>query len=126
VVERKNQTIMNMDRSMLREKKLSYNYWAVAMSCFVYILNRSPTTSVKDKLPQEAWSGTKLIMSHSRIFGCIAFAHVPEELRKTLDNISEKCIFIGYSEQSKSYRLYNLSTKKFLVRREVKFLENKS
>jgi hypothetical protein len=38
-------------------------------------------------------------------------------MRKKLDNMSEKCIFIGYSEQSKAYRLYNPVTKKFLVSR---------
>jgi hypothetical protein len=117
---------MNMARSMLREKNLSNDYWDEVVACSVYILNRSPTTSVKDKVPQEAWSGTKLNVSHFKIFGCIAFAHIPEELRKKLDNRSEKCIFIGYSEQSKAYRLYNPVTKKFLVSRDVKFLENKS
>jgi len=69
----------------------------------VYILNRSPTTGVKDKVPQEAWSGTKLNVSHFIIFGCIVFSDVPEKLRKKLDNRSEKCIFIGYNEQYKSY-----------------------
>jgi hypothetical protein len=56
---------------------------------------------------------------------CIAFSHIPKEMRKKLENMSEKCIFIGYNEQSKSYKLYNLVTNKFL-RRDVKFLENKS
>jgi transposase InsO family protein len=79
VAERKNQTIMNMARSMLRAKNLSNDYWDEAVVCSMYILNRSPTTSVKDKVPQEAWSGTKLNVSHFRIFGCIAFAHIPEE-----------------------------------------------
>jgi transposase InsO family protein len=64
VVERKNQTIMNMARSMLREKNLSNDYWVEAVVYSMYILNRSPTTSVKDKVPQEAWSGTKLNVSH--------------------------------------------------------------
>jgi hypothetical protein len=37
-------------------------------------------------------------MSHFRIFGCVAFTHIPEELRKKLDNRSEKSIFVGYNE----------------------------
>jgi hypothetical protein len=89
-------------------------------------LNKYPTTSVKDKVPQEEWGGTKLNVSHFRIFGCISFANIHEELRKKLDKKSEKCIFMGYSEQSKSHRLYNLVTKKFLVSGDVKVLENKS
>lgn len=126
VAERKNQTIMNMARCMLKEKNLCNDYWAEVVATAVYILNRSPTISVQGKVPQEAWFGTKLNVAHFRIFGCIAFAHVPEELRQKLDNRSEKCIFVGYSEQSKAYRLYNPVTKKFVMSRDVKFLENKS
>jgi hypothetical protein len=76
------------------------------------------------KVPQEAWSGTKLNVAHLRTFGCIAYAHIPSELRKKLDDKSEKCIFIGYSETCKAYRLYNPITKKLILSRDVKFLEN--
>jgi len=117
---------MIMAKIMLRSKNLSNDYWAEVVAYSIYILNISPMKSVKDKVPQEAWSGTKLNVSHFIIFGCIDFSHIPEELSKNLDNRSEKCIFIGYSEQSKAWKFYNPITKKFLVSRDVKFLENKS
>jgi transposase InsO family protein len=50
VVERNNRTIMNMDRSLLKEKHLSNEFWGEAIACFVYILNRSPTKSVKNSV----------------------------------------------------------------------------
>jgi hypothetical protein len=112
VVERKNQTIMNMVRSPLREKCMSNLFWVEAIACSVYLLNRYPTTSLKMKVPQEAWSGTKLNVSHLRTFGCIAFTHIPSELRKKLDDKSDKCIFVGYNETLKAYRLYNTISKK--------------
>jgi hypothetical protein len=68
----------------------------------------------------------KSSVSHFKVFGCVAYAHVPEEMRRKLDDRSEKCIFVGYSEQSKAYRLYNLVTKKLIVSRDVKFQEDKS
>jgi hypothetical protein len=126
VVENKNHTIMKMAESMLRENNLSNDYWDEAVSYLVYILNISPTTSVRDKVPQEAWSGTMINVSHFKNFGCIVFAHIPEEMRKNLENRSEKCIFIRYNEQSKAYILYNPVTKKFLVSRMSNSLENKS
>ena len=113
-----------MARSLLREKCLSNTFWAEAVACSVYLLNRSPTTSVKMKVPQEAWSGTKLNVSHLSTFGCIAYTHIPSELRKKLDDRSKKCIFTGYSETSKAYRLYNPITKKLILSRDVQFLEN--
>ena len=105
---------MNMARCMLREKKLTNKYWAEAVLTAVYVLNRSPTSSLQDKIPQEAWDGKKVNVSHFRIFGSVAFSHVPEKIRKKLDDRSEKCIFVGYSEQSKAYRLYNPITKSSL------------
>jgi hypothetical protein len=103
VAERKNQTIMNMARTLIKEKSLSNIFWVEAVACSVYLLNRSPTTRLKMKVPQEAWSGTKLNVVHLRTFGCIAYAHIPSELRKKLDERSEKCIFTGYSKTSKVY-----------------------
>jgi hypothetical protein len=124
VAERKNQTIMNMARSLLKEKCLSNAFWVEAVACSPCLLNRSPTTSLNMKVPQEECSGTKLNVSHPRTFGCIAYAHIPSELRKKLDDKSEKCIFTGYSETSKAYRLYNPISKKLILSRDVKFLEN--
>ena len=73
VAERKNRTIMNMARSMLKEKHLPNEYWGEALACLVYILNRSPTKSVKSKVPQEAWSGRSCSVAHLRIFGCVVY-----------------------------------------------------
>jgi hypothetical protein len=124
VAERKNQTIMNMARTLLKEKNLSNIFWAEAVACSVYLLNRSPTTSLKMKVPQEAWSGTNLNVAYLRTFRCITYAHIPSELRKKLDDKSEKCIFTGYSETSKAYRLYNPISKKLILSIDVKFMEN--
>ena len=73
---------MNMARSMLSHMKLSNEYWDKAVGCSVYLLNRSTTVTVQDKIPEEAWSGTKTSVSHLRIFGSVTFAHIPDELRR--------------------------------------------
>jgi hypothetical protein len=124
VAKKKNETIMNMATTLLKEKSFSNTFWAEVVACSVYLLNRSPTSSLQIKVPQEAWSGTKLNVVHLMTFGCIAYARIPSELRRKLDGKSEKCIFTGYSETSKSYRLYNPISKKLILSRDVKFLEN--
>lgn len=98
-------------------------FWAKAFSCAVYLINRSPTKSSKSCTPNEAWYGKKPKVSHLKTFGCLAYAHVPDSLRTKLDDKSEKCIFIGYSERTKAYKLYNPKTKKFVIRRDVRFDE---
>ena len=65
-----------------------------------------------------------LVMSHFKNFGCVAFAHVPAEMRRKLDDISERCIFVGYSEESRAYKLYNPITQKYVISRDVQFKED--
>lgn len=73
--------------------------------------------------PEEAWSGRKPVVDHFQIFGCIVYAHILDEKRKKLDNKGEKCIFLGVSDKSKSYKLYNPSTMKIFISRDVVFDE---
>jgi len=68
VVERKNRTIMDMARSMLKSKSLPNDYWAEAVNCAVYIMNRCPTKVVMNKVLEEAWSGRKQGVTHMNFF----------------------------------------------------------
>jgi hypothetical protein len=122
VCERKNRTIVEMARCMLKEKNLPRKFWAEAVSCAVYILNRSPTKSLMNITPHEAWYGSKPDVSHLKVFGSIAYALVPGEIRRKLDDKAEKCIFIGYGERSKAYKLFNPKTEKIVIR-DVRFDE---
>ena len=85
----------------------------------------SPTVTIQDKIPEEAWSGTKTSVAHLRIFGSVSFTHIRDELKRKLDKKSECCIFTGYTEQHRTYKSYNPATKKVVVRRDVKFIEDK-
>ncbi len=71
------------------------------MNMTVYIKNRCPTKALDSKTPQEAWSGKKPDVSHLRVFGCKAFAHVPDEKRTELESKSMPCVFLGYNESTK-------------------------
>ncbi|KAL4352077.1 hypothetical protein GQ457_06G007290 [Hibiscus cannabinus] len=82
VAERKNRTILNMARSMLKAKNMPKEFWAEAVSCVVYLSNRSPTKNVDNVTPQEAWSGRKPSVRHIRVFGSIAYAHVPDQAQE--------------------------------------------
>ena len=58
------------------------------------------------------------------MFGCEAWAHIPDEKQKALQPKSEKCIFVGYSEDVKGYRLLQPHSHDIIIRRDVKFYEN--
>ena len=95
VTERKNRTIMNMVRSMISEKQLPKNFWPEAVNWTVHVLNRSPTVAVKNKTPEEAWSGVKPSVEHFRVFGCVSHVHVPDSKRTKLDDKSLSCVLLG-------------------------------
>ena len=78
-----------MARSMIKSKNFSNYYWIEFVVCLVYILNRAPTNVVKDKIPDEVYVGGKPSVSHFIIFGCVAYIHIPEENRKSLDDKRE-------------------------------------
>ncbi|GAU37152.1 hypothetical protein TSUD_293100 [Trifolium subterraneum] len=125
VSERKNRTLLNMVRSMISARGVPKRFWPEAVNWAAYVLNRSPTSALKDITPEEAWSGFKLTVHHFRVFGCLAHVHVPDANRKKLDVKSTTCAILGVSEESKAYKLYNPIEKRIIVSRDVVFEELK-
>ncbi|KAL8166419.1 hypothetical protein V2J09_007918 [Rumex salicifolius] len=115
-----------MTRSLLIDRKVPRSFWPEAVNWAFYVLNRCPTSAVKDVTPEEAWSGIKPSVSHFKVFGCVAHAHVPDARRVKLDSKSTLCVNFGVSTESKGYRLYNPVSKKVIVSRDVIFEEDKS
>ena len=107
-----NRTIMEKARSMLSGTRLGQEFWAEAVETTCYLVNKSPSSRLEDKTPHEVWTGKKLSLSHLRVFGCDAYVHVPKDKRTKLDNKSERCIFIGYKDGLKGYKLWNLEIRK--------------
>jgi hypothetical protein len=125
VAERMNITLMEKARSMLSGVRLGQELWAEAVSTACYLVNRSPSSALDDTTPHEVWSGKKPSLQHLRVFGCDAYVHVPKETRSKLDNKAEKCIFVGYKDGVKGYKLWNPETKKTIYSRDVVFREVK-
>ena len=125
VAERMNRTLMEKARSMLSGTGLGQEFWAEAVETACYLVNRSPSSALEDKTPHKVWTGKKPSLSHLRVFGCDAYVHVPKEKRTKLDNKSERCIFIGYKDGLKGYKLWNPETRKVVYSRDVVFREVK-
>ncbi|CAL9026855.1 unnamed protein product [Prunus brigantina] len=126
VAERKNRTIVEMAKCMMFEKGMPLEFWAEAVNTAVYVLNRSPTKALDKKTPFEAYSGRKPGLKHLRVFGSLCYAHVPNPQRQKLDLASKRCVFLGYGSCEKGYRLYNITTEKVIISRDVVFNEEAS
>ena len=63
-------------------------------------------------------------VSHLKKFGCVSYAHVPDEMRKKLDNKGQNYIFVVYSEDTKACKLYDPVARKVFISRDVQFVED--
>lgn len=125
IAERKNRTIVEMARCMLKTKDLADEFWAEAVATAIYVLNLSPTKAVWNMTPYEAWYESKPSVNHLRIFGCICYALIPSGRHK-LDQKTKKYILVGYCTKSKAYRLFDPENKKIVISRDVQFDEHSS
>jgi hypothetical protein len=124
VAKRKNCTLKEMANCMIQSKGLSLKYWEEAIKCENYIVNHTPTKALKNITLEESWTKIKPDVSHFHVFGNITWAHIPYEKRKALHPKSEKCIFVGYSEDIKGYILLQPHCNEIIIIRYVKFDEN--
>jgi hypothetical protein len=116
--ERRNRTIMNMVRCMLKGKNLPKELWGEAVSTATYTLNMCPTKRLNGVTPEEIWSGNKPNVSHMRVFGSLAYKHVLDQLRKKLDDKSTMMILVGYHPTG-GYKLYDPVNKCIVISRDV-------
>lgn len=123
VAERKNRTVVEMARSLMKEKNLEDCFWGEAVATAVYLLRLSPTKAISHRTPYEVWFNRKPSVEHLRVFGCPAYALVPKQRRKKLDSKSKRCVFVGYCQNSKAYKLLDLETHDTIISRDVIFNE---
>lgn len=122
VSERANRTIMSRVRCMLADAGLAKKLWGEAVNTAVYLINRSPCSSIDFKVPEDVWVGHEVSIHHLRVFGSKCVTQVPTNKRQKLDNVGVERVLVGYSETQKGYRvLFNNNSVR--VERNVKVFE---
>ncbi|GJT87543.1 retrovirus-related pol polyprotein from transposon TNT 1-94 [Tanacetum coccineum] len=125
VVERRNRTLVEAARTMLSASKLPLSFWAEAVATACYTQNRSIIISTHGKTAYHIINDRKPSIKHLHIFGCICYITIDGE---NLDKMKEKgdpCVMVGYSTQSKGYRVYNKRTRLIVESIHIKFDEIK-
>jgi hypothetical protein len=123
VSERQNRTIIESARSMITATNQSRELWAEASNCAVYLRNRVIGKALPEMTPYEAWFGRKPNLSHLRMFGCSAYMHIPADERSKFSPKARKCVFVGYCETQKGFRLWDSVRRRIFVSRDVIFNE---
>jgi hypothetical protein len=106
---------------MMFDQDLPNSLWGEATSTTMYIQNRCPHATLKENTLEEVFSGIKHEVGNLSIFGCPLYIHVLKEKRTKMEPSGKKGVFVGYSDNSKSYRIYVLGQRKIELRKYVTF-----
>ena len=95
---------------MINEYGLSQYLWAEAVNTSCYIANRIYFCKITFKTSFEIYYLRKPDVSYFKIFGCKCFVLNTKDNLGKFDTKSYEAIFVGYSNTSNAYRVFNRST----------------
>nr|GFC45936.1 hypothetical protein [Tanacetum cinerariifolium] len=111
VVERRNRTLVEAARTMLSAAKVPLFFWAEAIATTCFTQNRSLVIPCHEKTPYHIINDRKPSVKFFHIFGSICYIVSDGENLDKMKEKGDECIFVGYSTQSKAYRVFNKRTK---------------
>ncbi|GKA86755.1 putative ribonuclease H-like domain-containing protein [Tanacetum coccineum] len=111
-------------RTMLADSKLPTTFWAEAVNTACYVQNRVLVVKPHNKTPYKLFHGRTPTLSFIRPFGC------PVTILNTIDHLgkfngkADEGFFIGYSLNSKAFRVFNSRTRIVEENLHIRFSEN--
>jgi hypothetical protein len=120
-----NRTLLERTRAMLKAAGLGKSFWVEAVNTACYVINQSPSTAIELKTPMEIWAGKPADYSRLYIFESPVYVMYNTQEVSKLDSKSKKCVFLGYANGVKGYRLWDPTAHKVVISRDVIFAEDK-
>ncbi|GJV24067.1 retrovirus-related pol polyprotein from transposon TNT 1-94 [Tanacetum coccineum] len=124
VDERRNRTLIKAARTMLADSKLPTTFWAEAVNTACYVQNRVLVVKPHNKTPYELFHGRTPTLSFMRPFRC------PVTILNTIDHLGkfdgkvDEGFFVGYSLNSKAFRVFNSRTRIVEENLHIRFSES--
>ena len=107
VVEQKNRTLQEMARVMIHAEHLPLNFWAEAVNTVCHIHDRITTRSGTAVTLYELWNGRKPNVKYFHVFGSTCYILANRDYHRKWDVKSKQGIFLGYSQNSRAYRVFS-------------------
>ncbi|CAI7758727.1 unnamed protein product [Closterium sp. NIES-53] len=125
IAECANRTIGEAAKSLLGAAGMPYKFWPEAV-CHVITIKNRVLTHVGDKhwVPYERWLGKKPSIDMLRVWGCMGLVMVPKEQRHKLEVAAVWAVHLGMAPDSKGWLMWDPKSKRTLVSRDVKFVED--
>jgi hypothetical protein len=109
-VERKNRTLLDMERTILDEYKTPDRFWAEAINIACYSINRLCLHRILKKTSYELLTGKKSNVSYFRVFGSKCFILVKRGIKSKFAPKVVEGFLLGYDSNTRTYRVFNKST----------------
>lgn len=120
VVERKHMHILNVARSLLFQSGVPIKHEGDAILTSVFLINMMPTSVLNGLSPYELVFKRAPSFDYLRVFGCLCFS-VKQNVTDKFFERAEKCVLLGYSSNTKAYKLLTLDTNTSFVSMDVEF-----
>ncbi|XP_019175436.1 PREDICTED: uncharacterized protein LOC109170740 [Ipomoea nil] len=114
---------ISIARALRFQANLPEKFWGECVLHAAYIINRLPLTALNNKIPYQVLMKKVPQFQHLRVLGCLAYATVLGPKSK-LDARARNCIFLGYANGVKGYKVYDLKSKEMSISRDVIFCED--
>lgn len=126
VAEAKIRVIQHRTKSMLAHAQAPHVFWAEAATTAATSTNLSPTSSLANMTPFQAWTGRVPSVAHLRVWGCVAYSHMAKPIRRKLHDNSNQCMFIGYvAHTDKLWKLWDQKAQRAFHSSNVVFDEDR-
>nr|GEX52529.1 retrovirus-related Pol polyprotein from transposon TNT 1-94 [Tanacetum cinerariifolium] len=123
VVERRNRTLVEAAQTMLSAAKVPLYFWAEAIATSCFTQNCSLVIPRHEKKPYHIINGRKPSVKFFHIFGSLCYIVRDGENLDKMKKKGDACIFVGYSTQSRAYRVFNKRTRVIVETIHVNFDE---
>nr|GEX48967.1 hypothetical protein [Tanacetum cinerariifolium] len=123
VVKRWNRTLSEAARTMLSAAKVLLFFWAEAIATTCFTQNRSLVIPRHDKTPYHIINDQKSPVKFFHIFGSLCYIVRDGENLDKMKKKGDACIFVGYSTQSRAYKVFNKRTRVIVETIHVNFDE---
>lgn len=124
VVERKHRHLLETCRALLFHSQAPKRFWGDCLLTATYLINRFPSSILKQKSPYQVLFGTAPNYNFLKPFGCLCFISSLFRNRDKLSPTAFPGIFLGYPFGKKGYKILQLHNNQIFVSRNVKFVEN--
>uniref|UniRef100_T1IVV8 Integrase catalytic domain-containing protein n=1 Tax=Strigamia maritima TaxID=126957 RepID=T1IVV8_STRMM len=125
VAERFNRSAIEALRATIVDDNMDRMWWAEVLMAYTHVKNRLSQKLLEGQTPYERVFNRKPNIHYFRVIGSKCYRLLPKTQRNSkLGPVSKECILIGYSWNTKGYRIYDPEEDKVYNTQDVRFIES--